>query len=181
MLREADAEWELKASSAGTERPRVPRPGSTSGWNPLSFGVGGNSRSLRNTPGGGGLESCRPPLEPGARSAARCHGDRRGAGPKAAPQQSAPSQAGAALFPAAPGALGGSSGSRLRAPPVAYLLRWAREASSVGQGSPGCGASGRAAGAELRGGGREGRGARAAGDTPTPSTRKRAGEFARLP
>lgn len=89
MLTKANAEWELKATSVGTERPRGARPGGTSGWKPVSFGVMGKSRSVRNTPGGGGLEGCRPPRsqEPGARSAARCHGDRRGSGPRQLPQR----------------------------------------------------------------------------------------------
>lgn len=68
MLREAAAEWELRATSVGTERPRGARPGGTSAWKPVSFVVGEKSRSVKNTPGGGGLEGCRPARsqEPGA-------------------------------------------------------------------------------------------------------------------
>ena len=68
MLTKANAEWELKATSVGTERPRGARPGGTSAWKPVSFVVGEKSRSVKNTPGGGGLEGCRPARsqEPGA-------------------------------------------------------------------------------------------------------------------
>lgn len=169
MLREADAEWELKATSVGTEQQRGARPGGTSGWKPVSFGVGGKSRSVRNTPGGGGLEGCRPrrSQEPGAQRVAM--ETDAAPGPRQLPGRARLPRRGLHLSQRLPEAWGGSSGSRLRAPPVAYLLR-AREASWVEHGSPGHGASGLAAGAELRAG-RAGRGARAS----TRSTRKRAG------
>lgn len=44
MLREAAAEWELRATSVGTERPRGARPGGTSAWKPVSFVGGGGGR-----------------------------------------------------------------------------------------------------------------------------------------
>lgn len=107
VLREAAAEMELEDSSPGTERRRPSSPGGTRGGSPQ---LSGQALSLRGTPGGCRGLGCGAGARAGARRVARCHGDRRGPGLRAAPLQPLSTRRGSVPFPAAPGALGAARG-----------------------------------------------------------------------